>query len=100
LSWKESFDSQSDRVGPIAHPYDFNLIRRSSASSVLALCGHNPKLSGLVIRNLKADGPNAVANVIGYAKFYSRSHHAMIHVYDDAGNVIQTHEHAGGFKEW
>jgi hypothetical protein len=21
-------------------------------------------------------------------------------VYDDAGNVIETHEHAGDFKEW
>jgi hypothetical protein len=29
------------------------------------------------------------------AKFYSRSHHAMIRVYDHAGNVIETHEHAG-----
>jgi hypothetical protein len=36
---------------------------------------------------------------IGYAKFYSRSHHAVIHVYDDAGNVIATHEHAGDFVE-
>jgi hypothetical protein len=25
---------------------------------------------------------------------------AMIRVYDDAGNVIETHEHAGEFKEW
>jgi len=30
---------------------------------------------------------------------YSRSHHAMIRVYDEAGNVIETHEHAGDFKE-
>jgi hypothetical protein len=36
---------------------------------------------------------------IGYAKFYSRSHHAVIRVCDAAGNVIQTHEHAGEFKE-
>ena len=33
------------------------------------------------------------------AKFYSRSHDAVIRVYDDAGNVIETHEHAGEFKE-
>jgi hypothetical protein len=32
--------------------------------------------------------------------FYSRSHHAVIRVYDDAGNVIETHEQAGDFKEW
>jgi len=30
---------------------------------------------------------------IGYAKFYSWSHHAVIRVYDAASNVIQTHEH-------
>jgi hypothetical protein len=38
-------------------------------------------------------------NAIGYAKFRSRSHHAVIRVYDDAGNVIETHEHTGDFKE-
>jgi hypothetical protein len=32
--------------------------------------------------------------------FYSRSHDALIRVYDEAGNVIETHEHKGGFKEW
>ena len=39
--------------------------------------------------------PNAVSNAIGYAEHYSRSHAAVICVYDDAGNVIETHEHAG-----
>ena len=28
------------------------------------------------------------------------SHHAVIRVYDEAGNVIETHEHAGEFNEW
>jgi hypothetical protein len=37
---------------------------------------------------------------IGYAEFLSRSHQAAIRVYDEAGNVIETHEHAGEFKEW
>ena len=46
------------------------------------------------------DGPNAVANAIGYAEHRSRSHHAVIRVYDDAGNVIETHQHKGDFKEW
>jgi hypothetical protein len=32
--------------------------------------------------------------------FFSRSHDAVIRVYDEAGNVIETHEHAGEFKEW
>jgi hypothetical protein len=35
-----------------------------------------------------------------YAKFYSRSHHAVIRVYDAAANVIETCEHKGDFKEW
>jgi hypothetical protein len=43
--------------------------------------------------------PNAVTNAVDYAKFYSRSHRAVISVYDDASNVIQTHEHKGDFKE-
>src|SRR5205809_2364282 len=31
-------------------------------------------------------------------KFYSRSHDAVIRVHDEAGNVIDTHKHAGEFK--
>jgi hypothetical protein len=44
--------------------------------------------------------PNAISNAIGYAKFYSRSHGAVIRVYDETGNVIETHKHKGDFKEW
>jgi hypothetical protein len=40
-----------------------------------------------------------IAQRIDYAKHYSRSHDAVIRVYDEAGNVIETHEHAGDFKE-
>ena len=43
--------------------------------------------------------PEAVANAIDYAKHRSRSHHAMIRVYDAAGNVTETHKHKGDFKE-
>jgi hypothetical protein len=32
------------------------------------------------------DGPNAVANAIGYAEHRSRSHDAVIRVYDDASS--------------
>ena len=42
--------------------------------------------------------PDAISNAIAYAKFFSRSHDAVIRVYDDAGNVIETHEHKGDFK--
>jgi len=38
-------------------------------------------------------------DAVGYAKFRSRSHDAAIRVYDDAGNVIETHEDRGDFKE-
>jgi hypothetical protein len=42
---------------------------------------------------------DTLENTIGYATHGSRSHHAVIRVYDDAGNVIETHEHKDDFKE-
>jgi hypothetical protein len=36
---------------------------------------------------------------IGYVKLFSRSHDAVIRIYDDAGNAIETLEHKGDFKE-
>ena len=39
--------------------------------------------------------PDAISNAIGYAKFFSRSHDAVIRVYDEAGDVIEMYEHAG-----
>ena len=44
--------------------------------------------------------PNAASNAVDYAKFFSRSHDAVMRVYDKVGNVIDTHEHAGDFKQW
>ena len=44
-------------------------------------------------------GPNAIRDAINSAKGFSRSHDAVIHVFDAAGNVIETHEHAGDSKE-
>jgi hypothetical protein len=44
--------------------------------------------------------PDAISNAIGYAKIFSRSHDAVIRVYDEAGNVIETHAHTGDFKDW
>ena len=43
--------------------------------------------------------PNAVSNAIGYAKFFSHSHHAVIRLYDETGNVIETHEHTGELEQ-
>jgi hypothetical protein len=45
-------------------------------------------------------GPNAISNAISFAKFNSRSHDAVIRVYNEAADVIETHEHKGDFKEW
>jgi hypothetical protein len=41
-----------------------------------------------------------MSHAIGYAEHCSRSVGAVIRVYDDAGNVIETHEHAGDFEAW
>jgi hypothetical protein len=46
------------------------------------------------------DEPNAISNAIGYAQHRSRSQDAVIRVCDDAGNVIETNQHKGGFKDW
>jgi len=40
--------------------------------------------------------PNAIASAIEYANFRGRSHRAVICVYDDAGNAIETHAYKGG----
>jgi hypothetical protein len=40
-------------------------------------------------------GPNAISNAIKYAKLSSRSHDAVIRVFNEAGKVIETHEQAG-----
>ncbi len=42
--------------------------------------------------------PNAITNSIGYARFYSRSHDAVIRVYDEAGNVLETYEYNWRFQ--
>jgi hypothetical protein len=43
---------------------------------------------------------NATGNAIGFTKFRVCSHDAVIRVYDEAGNVIETQEHRGEFKKW
>ena len=43
--------------------------------------------------------PDTISNVVGHAKFFQPfTHDAMIRVYGEAGNVIETHEHKGEFK--
>ena len=43
--------------------------------------------------------PNAAINAIGFARFYSRSCEAVVRIFNESGNVIETHEQAGDFKE-
>ena len=40
-------------------------------------------------------GPNAIEHAIGYVQFYSQSHDAVIRVYGDASNVMETPKQAG-----
>jgi hypothetical protein len=44
------------------------------------------------------DEPNAASNAIGYASQYSRSHGAVIRVYDEAGAVIRDARTRGRFQ--
>jgi hypothetical protein len=46
-------------------------------------------------------GPDAVRRAVAYAKYRScsRSRRAIIRVFYEAGNVLETHEHKGDFKE-
>lgn len=48
----------------------------------------------LPFRRLWYDGPKAARNAIDYARQYSRSHGAVIRVYDDVGNMTETHQQA------
>ena len=45
----------------------------------------------LPFRRLRYGEPGAISNAIGYAKFRSRSHDAVIRVYDEAGNLFLKH---------
>ena len=64
-------------------------------------CSDGKQISDVLAFGRLWDGePDAISTAIDYAKFRSRSHRAVIRVYDDAGNVIETHENAGDFKEW
>ena len=46
-------------------------------------------------------GPDAVRNAVSFAKYCSRSRSrwAIIRVFNESGNVTETHEQSGAFKE-
>ena len=63
--------------------------------------GRGCNLTSEVLRfgRLWFTGANAITNAIKFAKFNSRSHDAVIRVYDEAGVVIDRHaQGAGEFK--
>jgi hypothetical protein len=62
--------------------------------------GVNLISDALPFGRLSYAGQDAVSNAIGYAKFYSLSHRAVIRVYDDAGKLIEVHRHKGDFKKY
>ena len=74
------------------------LVLSSSRSRTIQKIGsHHLVSSALPFGRLWYDTPD---DAIGYAMHSSRSHDVVIRVYDQAGNVIETHEHKGDFKEW
>jgi hypothetical protein len=66
-----------------AHVYEVGL-RRDHSGVDLILDG--PPFGRPWYGELKA-----IRNAIGYAKFYGRSRDAVIHTYDEEGNMIETH---------
>ena len=44
-------------------------------------------------------GSNAIVDAVAYARSYSRRHPVVIRVYDGTGNVIETLEYTGDFRE-
>jgi hypothetical protein len=52
----------------------------------------------LPIGGLWYSEPNAISNALDYAQVYSRSHDAVIRVYDAPGNVMETHGHKGDYR--
>ena len=62
---------------------------------------HGFDLSGDALRYspLWYRGPNAIMDAVRYARSYSRSRPTVIRVYDPTGNLIETLEYKGDFKE-
>jgi hypothetical protein len=64
------------------------MIGRSDCAKGLPVKGVDLISDALPFGRLWYGEPNAISNAIGYAKHRSRSHDAVIRVYDGAGNVI------------
>ena len=75
----------------ISHVYDVRPRKDKRGVDLLS--------DALPFGRLWSDEPQAMANAVAYAEFFSSSHRPVIRVYDAAGNVVETHQHAGDFKE-
>src|SRR5262245_2922383 len=81
--------------------------RANEALSVVTVRVNNPNCSPFKIEysdvlpfgRLWYNETNAANNAVSYAQHFSRSHDAVIRVYDAAGNMIETQEHKGDFRE-
>ena len=67
-----------------------------SEPSVLSPQSFLRKLRGEVLEKFQTQ----LTMQIGLRKVFQSVTGAVIRVYDDAGNMIETHEHKGDFKEW
>jgi SAM-dependent MidA family methyltransferase len=106
-----NLDSPFEQIGhaDITMPVDWSTtVERAQANGlrVAGFADQNHFLTGIISDALSAiAGPfgrlwYGEPDAIGYAKFRSRSHNAVIRVCDEAGNVIDTHVHKGDFREW
>jgi hypothetical protein len=71
------------------------LLSSSRSRTIQKIGSHHLVSNALPCGRLSYHTPN---NAVGYAMHNSRSHDAVIRVYDDAGNLIETHEHKGEFE--
>jgi hypothetical protein len=63
----------------------------------------SPRFCGHYEIKLAANWCTAVCrskNAVNISSARMMKRDAVIRVYDDAGNVIETHEHKGDFKDW
>jgi len=88
---RKSIPAHADQVSKIKHVYEVRPRKDHRGVDLIS--------DALPFGRLSYSEPNAVSNAVGYAQFYSRSCHAVIRVYDAAGNLIETHEHKGDFRE-
>jgi hypothetical protein len=76
-----------DAANPLPGYYD-RLTTRLRSPAPLRSLRRSPNLRCAAVRSAWYVGPDAISNAIGYAEFFSRSHDAVIRVYDQVGNVI------------